>query len=254
MSINKWFNVRPAKGASAIRLFCFPHVGAGASVFNSWNSAWLPENVELWGVRPPGREQRLSEPPFRRMTPLIDALYEAIAPRLNRSYAFYGHSLGAVVAFEMARKIRSQGKPGPACLLVSAHTAPQLPLRRPPLYNLPDKEFKESLRRLAGTPEEILQDEDLMNLVMHVLRADFEVDETYSYADAAPLECPIAAFGGIDDRDVSEADVAAWGVHTSREFSLHMMAGDHFFVFRSPDFLARLSQVLKTHLQVPAKP
>jgi medium-chain acyl-[acyl-carrier-protein] hydrolase len=251
MSINKWFSVRPAKDASAIRLFCFPHVGAGASIFNKWPVARVPENVELWGVRLPGREQRLSETPFRRMATLIDALHEAIVPQLTGPYAFYGHSLGSVVAFETARKIKASGKPGPACLLVSAHTSPQVGLRHPPLYNLPDKEFQESLRRLAGTPDEVLENEDLMNLVMQVLRADFEVDETYRYEDGPPLDCPITAFGGINDHDVPQADLAAWGVLTSREFNLHMMEGDHFFVFRSPDFLPRLFQELRTHLQTP---
>jgi medium-chain acyl-[acyl-carrier-protein] hydrolase len=121
------------------------------------------------------------------------------------------------------------------------------------LHNLPDKEFKESLRQLAGTPAEVLQDEDLMSLVMHVLRADFEVDETYTYREGPALECPITAFGGVDDHDVTKDDLAAWSVHTSREFSLHMMEGDHFFVFRSPEFLTRLSQELKTHMQAPTK-
>ncbi|HEY7403808.1 MAG TPA: thioesterase domain-containing protein [Candidatus Angelobacter sp.] len=253
MSINKWWSVRPAKDAVAIRLFCFPHVGAGPSIFNNWPAAWAPENVELWGVRLPGREQRLSEMPFRRMAPLIDALYEAISPQLSGTYSFYGHSLGSIIAFEMARRIRREGKAGPACLLVSAHTAPQLGLRRPPLHTLPDNEFKESLRRLAGTPEEVLQDEDLMSIVMQVLRADFEVDETYSYTEEPALECPIAAFGGVDDLDVPRPDLEAWSANTSREFSLHMMEGDHFFVFRSPDFLARLSQELRAHLQEPTK-
>jgi surfactin synthase thioesterase subunit len=126
---------------------------------------------------------------------------------------------------------------------VSAHSAPQLGLRRPPLHNLPDKEFKDSLRRFAGTPEEALQNEDLMDIMMPLLRADFEVDETYSYEEGLALDCPISAFGGFDDPDVAEADLAAWKTQTARGFSLHMMEGDHFFVFRSPDFLARLSAV-----------
>jgi medium-chain acyl-[acyl-carrier-protein] hydrolase len=214
-----------------------------------WPSNWAPGNVELWSARLPGREQRLSETPFQRMDTLIDALYEAMAPHLHTPYAFYGHSLGSLVGFEMARKIRRQGKPGPVRLLVSAHTAPQLGLRRPPLHNLPKKEFEESLRRFAGTPEEVLQNEDLMSVMMLALRADFEVDETYSYEEGLALDCPISAFGGRDDFEVSQADLAAWSMHTSRTFSLHMMEGDHFFVFRSPEFLARMSEELQIHLQ-----
>lgn len=253
MSTSKWFSVRPAKGVAALRLFCFPHVGAGASVFNQWRPTWIPANVEFWSVRLPGREQRLSEKPFRRMEPLVDALYEAIAPQLSGRYAFYGHSLGSVVAFETARKIESQGGQGPVRLLVSAHTAPQIGLRRAPFYTLPEKEFVDGLRRLAGTPQEALENEDLMGLMMVALRADFEVDETYNYKEGKPLECPISAFGGIDDPDVSQADLEPWKMQTSQQFSLQMMEGDHFFIFRSQDFMQRLSQELQAHLQEPIK-
>ena len=245
---SKWFSVRPARGVPGLRLFCFPHVGAGASVFNQWQPAWIPGNIELWAVRLPGREQRLSEQPFRRMGPLVESLYEAMAPQLSSRYAFYGHSLGAVVAFEMARKIERQGGQGPIRLLVSAHSAPQIGLRRLPFYTLPDKEFVDGLRRLAGTPQEALENEDLMGLMMTALRADFEVDETYNYEEGKPLECPISVFGGTDDPDVPQADLEAWRMQTSQQFSLHMMEGDHFFIFRSQEFMHQLSQELKAHL------
>jgi medium-chain acyl-[acyl-carrier-protein] hydrolase len=254
MVANKWFNVRPARNVAALRLFCFPHVGAGASAFNPWKAAWIPDNIELWTVRLPGREQRLSETPFRRMGPLVEGLYEAMATQLSGPYAFYGHSLGALVAFELARKIQHRGGLGPIRLLISAHTAPQLGLCRPVLYNLPDKEFVNGLRRFAGTPDEALNNEDLMSIMMGALRADFEVDETYSYEEGQPLDCPISAFGGIDDADVSQADLDAWKMHTSQKFSLQMMEGDHFFIFRSPDFLHRLTQELKVDLPETTKP
>ena len=249
MFANKWFSVRPARAVSTLRLFCFPHVGAGGGAFNLWQPAWIPDSIELWTVRLPGREQRLSERPFHHMGPLVEALYEAAATQLNGPYAFYGHSLGSLVAFEMARKIQRLGKQGPIRLLVSAHTAPQLGLCRPVLHNLPDKEFLGALRRFAGTPDEALENEDLMSIMMVALRADFEVDETYSYEEGPPLKCPISAFGGIDDADVSQPDLAAWQTHTSQKFNLHMMEGDHFFIFRSPDFLLRLSQELKVPRQ-----
>jgi medium-chain acyl-[acyl-carrier-protein] hydrolase len=246
--MNKWFSVRLGKTAPALRLFCFPHVGAGASAFNAWTPSWAQENVELWAVRLPGREQRLSETPFQRMGPLIDALYEAMAPHLNLPYAFYGHSLGALIGFEMARRIRLQGRKGPVRLLVSAHSAPHIEMRRPHLHDLPRKEFEDELRRFAGTPEEVLQNQDLMDIMMQMLRADFEVNETYSYQDGLALDCPISAFGGLEDQDVSQTNLAAWSIHTSREFTLYMMEGDHFFVFHSPEFLARLSGELRSHL------
>jgi surfactin synthase thioesterase subunit len=110
------------------------------------------------------------------------------------------------------------------------------------------------LRRFAGTPDEALNNEDLMSIMMGALRADFEVDETYSYEEGQPLDCPISAFGGIDDADVSQADLDAWKMHTSQKFSLQMMEGDHFFIFRSPDFLHRLTQELKVDLPETTKP
>jgi surfactin synthase thioesterase subunit len=158
-----------------------------------------------------------------------------------------------LVAFEMARKIQRQGGPGPIRLLVSAHTAPQLGLGRQVLNNLPDKEFMDALRRFAGTPDEALDNEDLMSIMMVALRADFEVDETYSYKEGQPLDCPISAFGGINDPDVSQDDLEAWKMHTSQEFSLQMMEGDHFFIFRSPDFPHRLFQELNGHQQEAIK-
>jgi medium-chain acyl-[acyl-carrier-protein] hydrolase len=187
------------------------------------------------------------------MGPLVEALYEAMASQISGPYAFYGHSLGALVAFEMARKIARQRGPGPTCLLVSAHTAPQFGLCRPVLHNLPDKEFVDALRRFAGTPDEALENEDLMSIMMVALRADFEVDETYSYQEGQPLDCPISVFGGIDDADVSQDALAAWKTHTSQKFSLQMMEGDHFFIFRSPDFPQRLFQELKGHQQEAIK-
>ena len=181
------------------------------------------------------------------MGPLIDALYEAMVPHLTPPFAFYGHSLGALIGFEMARRIRLHGRTGPVRLLVSAHSAPQIEMRRPSLYDLPRKEFEDELRRFAGTPQEVLQSQDLMDIMMQVLRADFEVNETYIYQEGLALDCPISAFGGLEDRDVLQADLAAWSIQTSREFSLHMMKGDHFFVFNSPEFLARLSGDLRSH-------
>jgi len=253
MFANKWFSVRPARAVSTLRLFCFPHVGAGGGAFNLWQPAWIPDNIELWTVRLPGREQRLSERPFHRMEPLVEALYEATATQLSGPYAFYGHSLGALVAFEMARKIQRLGKQGPIRLLISAHTAPQLGLCRPVLHNLPDKEFLGALRRFAGTPDEALENEDLMSIMMVALRADFEVDETYSYEEGQPLDCPISVFGGIDDADVSQDALAAWKTQTSQKFSLQMMEGDHFFIFRSSDFPQRLFQELKGHQEEAIK-
>jgi medium-chain acyl-[acyl-carrier-protein] hydrolase len=244
MSADIWFSIRRARREPSFRIFCFPHVGAGASVFNEWQPAWIPEDVELWAVKLPGRERRLREKPFRRLPPLVDAVYEAMAPYLDEPYALCGHSLGALIGFELARKIRRNGKPAAARLFVSAHAAPQLGVKPPILHMLPDKDFAAELRRFGGTSEEIFANQDLLDIMLPVLRADFEVNETYVYEDDLALDCPISAFGGINDHELRPDEVEAWKILTSDQFSFRMMAGNHFFIFRSPDFLACVARDL----------
>jgi medium-chain acyl-[acyl-carrier-protein] hydrolase len=145
-------------------------------------------------------------------------------------FAFFGHSMGALISFELARQLRRQHAPGPIALFVSAHRAPQRPAPNPPVHSLPQDEFVEELRRLNGTPEAVFQDAELMQLLLPTLRADFAVCETYTYMPEEPLECPILAFGGLQDHEVSRDDLAAWRAQTHRTFKLRMVPGDHFFL------------------------
>jgi len=138
--------------------------------------------------------------------------------------------MGALISFELARQLRRQYAPDPIALFVSAYRAPQLPAPSPPIHSLPQDEFVEALRRLNGTPEAVLQDAELMQLLLPTLRADFAICETYTYTPEVPLECPILAFGGLQDREVSRDDLAAWCHQTHRAFKLRMVPGDHFFL------------------------
>ena len=221
----------PRAGTPALRLFCFPYAGGGAQVFRAWPGE-LPPWVEVCAVQPPGRGARMSEPPYKRMTELVPALADALAPALDVPFSFFGHGLGALVAFETARRLREERGVEPALLAVSAQRAPQLPRTEPPAYDLPDDEFVELLRRLRGTPDEVLAHPELLNLMLPILRADFELAETYAYAPAAPLACPVVAFGGLADHRVRREELEAWREQTGARFMLRMFTGvgDHFFI------------------------
>jgi medium-chain acyl-[acyl-carrier-protein] hydrolase len=186
------------------------------------------------------------ERPFSRLSPLVQALTHALYPLLDKPFAFFGHSLGALVSFEVARELRRQYGVHPVRLFVSSGHAPQIPRRGLPIHTLPEREFLEELRRLNGTPTELLAHRELMEIMLPVLRADFALYENYVYAHDSPLNCPILAFGGLQDRKVSHRDLEAWRDQTSVAFSLRMFPGDHFFLNAT---VSPLLQVLSRELQ-----
>lgn len=212
----------------ALRLFCLPYAGGGAPIFHSWAAA-LPAGIELCPVQYPGRGSRLAEPPHRTIASLAQALLPALRPLLDRPFALFGHSMGALLGFELARMLHHEGR-SPAQLFVSAHRAPQLPDTEEPLHALPEPELIEQLRKLNGTPPEILAHAELLELMLPVLRADFAACETYAYAPGPPLACPLTAFGGLRDPHVPREALAAWQTQTSGPFALRMFPGDHFFL------------------------
>ncbi|GCE14881.1 thioesterase II family protein [Tengunoibacter tsumagoiensis] len=238
-SLSPWFQFARPDSQARLRLFCFSYAGGGASVFRKWADQ-LPPEIELYPIQLPGRESRFGEAPFTQIAPLIQALSQAIRPYLNRPYVFFGHSMGALVSFELARDLRRQRLPLPLHLLVSARRAPHVPDRYPPIHNLPDAEFIDEIQRLEGTPEEVLRNTDLIQLLFPVLRADFSVCETYTYTRDIPLSCPITAFGGLQDHEISEEEVAAWRKQTTGFFRLHMLEGGHFYLHSDRELLIQL--------------
>ncbi len=240
MKSSQWISqpgsmVKPNPSA-AMRLFCFHHAGGNPSVFRPW-AEHLPESIELCCMQLPGRCGQAHEAPFTRMAPLVDSLARTIEPFLDKPFIFFGHSMGALIGFELARHLRRQGASLPMRLLVSGHSAPQLPYPGPPIHGLPDETFLECVRGYNGTPEEALQHEEWLELLLPVLRADFEVCETYSYTDEAPLECPITALGGLQDSMVPEQSIRAWSEQTCAAFDKHMFPGDHFYLLERPQLL-----------------
>jgi medium-chain acyl-[acyl-carrier-protein] hydrolase len=222
----------PNPGAR-LRVFCFPFAGGGPSAFKTWMDEFpsaIRAEAELCAIQLPGRENRLKEPSFDRLSPLLDALAPVIRRYSGTPFAFVGHSMGALVSFELARKLRRQGFEGPIHMVVSGHRAPQLPDRQPPIHGSPDDEVIAQLRNLGGTPEAVLQNPELMELLLPVLRADFAVCESYVYANEEPLDCSITALGGNDDGRVSREELLAWRAQTRNSFSMHQFPGNHFFI------------------------
>lgn len=220
-----------------MRLFCFPYAGAGASVFRDWPKFFTPE-IEVVPIQLPGRESRIREAAITRIEPLVELLARDLGD-LSTPFAFFGHSMGALVGYELARKLSYEGKPAPVHLFVSARRDPSILDEGSPLHRLDDMNLLEKLRELNGTPEEILQYPELVSFWLELLRADLEVCETYVPKDAIPLEGPITAFGGLEDAHVSRDDMAAWRNRTRNAFELHMLPGDHFFLRTSRDLLLR---------------
>jgi medium-chain acyl-[acyl-carrier-protein] hydrolase len=229
---------RPAPNAR-LRLFCIPCAGRGASLYRGWTDFSNPE-IELCFLQLPGRENRLRERPFTRIPDAVDQLVEILQPYLDRPFALFGHSMGAILCFELARALRNRNKLAPEHLFVSARRAPHRPDPRPPLHPLPDPEFIAEIRhRYDGLPENVLADSEIMELLLPLLRADVQMIETYMYEPAPPLDCPITAFGGSQDSDVAFTDLEHWRMHTSGRFEASSFRGGHFFVQSMPGEITR---------------
>ncbi|GCF07276.1 thioesterase II family protein [Dictyobacter arantiisoli] len=212
-----------------VRLFCLPYAGGGASIYNRWAEE-LPTQIELCALQLPGRENRFVERPFTNLNQVVETLLPIIKPYLDVPFAFFGHSMGSLISFELTRAIRNEYSWEPACLFVSGHRAPHVPRERKILHTLPTPDFIREVRKLNGTPEELLQSSELLELFLPLLRADFELCETYSYKMQAQLTCPIVAFGGLQDEDVPRDALGAWHEQTSAHFCRRLFHGDHFFL------------------------
>jgi medium-chain acyl-[acyl-carrier-protein] hydrolase len=243
-STGSWMSfIKPAPGAR-LRLFCFPYAGGGSMIFRNW-AAGLPSTVEVAALRLPGREGRLSEKPFTSLASLVRTINEVLEPYLDKPFAFFGHSMGAVIGYELARLLQTERGLEPSHLFVSGRRAPQYPDDNRHTSALPEKEFVEELKRLNGTPREVLDHPELMEMMIPVLRADFSVCQGYEYTPGPPLNCPITAYGGLNDTDVTRETLEGWREHTTSTFTLRMLEGDHFFLHSSQSLLLRvLSQAL----------
>lgn len=224
-----WMESEP-RLAARVRLFCLPYAGGGVSAYRAWR-AQLPAEIDLCPIQLPGRERRFRERPCTSLASLVSTLAGALRPHLDRPYAIFGHSLGALLAFELARALRRAGAPAPLRLFVSALKAPHdLSARARDRHRLDDDQLLTDIRRFGGTPAPLLDDPEVMKLVLPIVRADFTMLETHRHYDEAPLEIAMAAFAGTHDPEASPAAMEAWRAHTAGPFRLSVLPGDHFFL------------------------
>jgi medium-chain acyl-[acyl-carrier-protein] hydrolase len=181
-------------------------------------------------VNLPGRDRRITEPLIPNIRQLAVAAAEGLWRLCQGRFAFFGHSMGALVGFELSRTLRRQGSVTPVCLAVSGFGAPHLASIRRPAAHLPDTDFLEELRRLEGTPPGVLDNPELLELLLPLLRADFSAVETYQFVPEMPLSCAILAYGGNGDAEVPLEQVEGWSVHTTGSFRMRSFEGNHFYL------------------------
>lgn len=212
-----------------LRLICFPYAGGNAAAYRSWVTAF-PADIEVLGVQLPGRGSRFKEPLATQLAPLLDALALEIT-RLgdDAPFVFFGHSMGALLAFELTRELRLRGARLPSHLFVAGFRAPGLPERNASLHHLSDAEFLTAIRRYGGMPASVLEQPELMEMVLPIVRADFALVEAWREVEGAPLDLPITAFCGDNDASTTVAEMDAWRAQTLGKFTLHTLPGDHFF-------------------------
>lgn len=236
----KWLVFREPDAQADLRLFCFPYAGGNAHIYRGWQDDLSPDHVQVCAVEIPGRGRQRRRPPFATLEPLVDAVLDAIEPFLDRPFALFGHSMGGLIAFELARTLRRRGGPQPVHLFVSAADAPGGPRTRPSsIRSAAEVDVKKELRVLGGTPQVLLDNEELMELMLPVLRADFSIIETYEYRPEAPLVMPITVFGGISDQVVSQQSLRGWLEQSTGDSQLRLFPGDHFFLHSAEADLVR---------------
>jgi medium-chain acyl-[acyl-carrier-protein] hydrolase len=234
--MTNWIAYHRPNPAARLQLFCLPYAGGGASIYRSWCNE-MPKSIEVFPIQLPGREGRIAEPPFTRVAALAEAIAEEILPLLDRPFAFFGHSLGAKVCFEVARYLLNRYGLSAAHLFASACNAPHLPNTEQSLHDLPHDRLVEKLRFLNGTSGKILDHPRVLRMLLPLIRADFELYDTYRYLSEPFLDCPITVFGGDNDPVVDRERLWAWRGLAVAGFDLRLFPGDHFFLHTSQSFI-----------------
>ncbi|UZW58376.1 thioesterase II family protein [Lysobacter enzymogenes] len=226
---NQWIVFPSPNPAAKLRLFCFHHAGGSGQFFHAW-PARLGAQVEVAAIQLPGRGPRLTEPYARDLLPLSRILARELSSYLDRPFAFFGHSLGALLCFETARSLRRENRPQPSHLFLSAAEAPHRRERDQAISALPRDALVDRLREFDGAPDEALRNEELLDLMLPAIRADFELCETYEFQSERPLDCSMTVYGGLEDGGVDSERLAAWSEMTQGECAVRMFPGGHFYI------------------------
>jgi len=236
--VTPWLVRSKSDNEASVRLFCFPYAGGGSSIYRGW-PAQLPM-VELLPVQLPGRETRLKESPYTNAPSLVRAMAQALLPYMDRPFCFFGHSMGALLAFELAREIRRQYALSPRHIFVSAGRAPNIARPLAAIHKLPTNDFIQKLREMNSSLPATFEHAELVELLLPMLRADFAICETYEYTAGEPLDCGISAFGGLEDTDVKREHMERWREQSNGEFKLRMLPGNHFFIHSAQEVLLQI--------------
>ncbi len=233
---NPWL-IEPKSPVSGGRiLVCFPSAGSGAAMYREWPDR-LTGMADVLRVQPPGRETRFREPLISDITEYLDQLVDILSVRLDRPFAFFGHSMGSIVAYRVALRLREKRGIEPEHLFVSAFRSPHAPPMKK-IHHLADGEFiRELIDTYDGVPEQLLNEPEVLELMLPIVRADLAVVAGHQHEATQAFTCPISAFGGVDDRWVDEVQLSQWCVHTRNSFDLHMIAGNHYYINSNLDDL-----------------
>ena len=242
-----WLRIVGSSRAPALRLFCLPHAGGTAAAFAPW-ARYLPSSIEVTAIQLPGHGDRLSEAPMATLQPLAEAIASAVEARLDRPFALFGHSMGALLAFEVARTLRRRHRTEPAHLIVSGCRAPTVPDRGSVRHDLPDAEMLAEVEQFNGAPPELLANPDFTAVLLPALRADFEALDKYVYVADAPLACAITVLGGLADDRVRREHLEPWRDETTGVTRVALFPGGHFFINEARD---RVLGTLLLALQEP---
>ncbi|MEI2579697.1 thioesterase II family protein [Scytonema sp. PRP1] len=246
LSSCSWVTCPEPNSRAKLRLFCLPYAGANARVFGSW-AMNLPTTVEVCPIELPGHGSRWMETAFTQLQSLVEAIAAAVIPYLDKPFACFGHTMGALLSFELVVLLRKQYGMNPRHLFISGRRAPEIPSPVASIHALNDNAFIDGLRHYNGMPEAVLQNTKFMELLLPTLRADFALVETYEYVPQPPLNCPITTFGGLEDSTVNNGSLKAWRKHTHAAFTTEMLPGNHFFIHSSQQLLLQLlSRILHT--------
>ncbi|MFL6465423.1 MAG: thioesterase II family protein [Bryobacteraceae bacterium] len=245
-----WLSVPRSPRLPALRLFCIPYAGGSATIFHGWQQ-FMPDGVVCCPVHLPGRGFRMREPLATDVRSIVESLSRSLIPYLDQPFALFGHSMGALICFELARSLARLHGAQPSQLFVSAWRSPELRDSRRD-YELGDAELISVLRSLNGTPDEILANAEALELLLPILRADLQMVQTYQHCEkeSAALTCPVRAYGGDRDNTITPDSIRPWKNHTTGPFSMSILPGDHMFLQAQPEFLRTLAEDLR-HILFP---
>lgn len=238
INANNWIIKNQLNNDVRLRLFCLHYLGGGASAFRQWSDNFPPE-IEICPIQLPGRENRINEQPFEDIESLVEKLTQILYPYLDKPFAFYGHSMGALVSFELARQLRRQHGLIPVHLFAAAYYAPDAISPFQKISYMEESSLISSLPRLLDAPESLLKNTEFIQALLPTVKADLQIVGKHIYSDEEPLDCPISAFGGLQDKEVSYDDLSEWGKHTKSKFNLQMFPGKHLFLLSDREIVSQ---------------